>query len=98
MSFTSVLKKIGQEMAKGAAVSAEILQMPIVAQIINGGLNLLPEKGRALAGTILGDINTLDSMVGILATAETMIQGTGKGSERLNAVRPLMQQELQAWA
>ncbi len=90
--FVSVLKKVGQVIVAGAAMGAEVMQMPFVAQLLGG---LAGGKVVSVVQTTIGDLN---SFAAILGTMEVAFPATGSGSQRLTAAAPIVQQGILLWA
>lgn len=93
-SFVSVLKKIGQILVKGAAITSEIMGFPFVSQIL-GAIKIGGTTAGGIATTVSNDFGTL---AGIISVAETMFPAPGSGSSKLQAASPLIQQALLSWA
>lgn len=75
--FTSFLKKLGQVLAKGAAIAMGVEPL------------ILPLLGSAQAPAIKA-VNDLTAIGQVVVQAEALIQGDGSGPQKLAAATPLV--------
>lgn len=88
--MNSFLKKLGQVLAKGIAIAADVAGLfPLVQPFL--GSSATASKAGQIVQTATNDLTSIGQTV---VTAEALIQAPNSGSQKLAAAAPLVEQIL----